>query len=257
MVASETEGRAEYPKRSVENATDDESSESDDEELVQAYEKLYKESLKLSKLNDKLTMKLTACENKNVKLKEEISETRIDAIKISNDRQALCAKLLTCETERNELQQIYATYEEKIETLEMSQVALEELMIKKEEELKCAMATIGLWNRGSKTLGNIIGSQQICSNKSGIDFGDDKEQKQSASTSHDTRTQGKGEQKFQHKDGLLKLPRVGKVKEKKVHPIFICHHCGMHGHIRPCCYKLHGRVYLPRPRNKNLETMSR
>ena len=167
---------------------------------------------------------------------------------------------MTCETERNELQQIYATYEEKIETLEMSQVALEELMIKKEEELKCAMATIGLWNRGSKTLDNIIGSQQICSDKSGIGFGGKKEQKQSASTSHDTRTQGKGEQKIQHKDGLFKLPRVGKVKEKKVHPIhpvFICHDCGMHGHIRPYCYKLHGRVYWPRPRNRKLETMSR
>ena len=102
----------------------------------------------------------------------------------------------------------------------LSQVALEELMIKKEKELKCAMATIGLWNRGSKTLDNIIGSQQICSDKSGIGFGGKKEQKQNASTSHDTRTQGKGEQKIQHKDGLLKLPRVGKVKEKKVHPVF-------------------------------------
>ncbi|THF99040.1 hypothetical protein TEA_000656 [Camellia sinensis var. sinensis] len=107
---------------------------------------------------------------KNVKLKENISEARIDAIKIANDRQALCAKLLTCETERNELQQIYAMYEEKIESLEMSQVALEELMIKKEEELKCAMATIGLWNKGSKTLEDIIGSQQMYCDKSGIGF---------------------------------------------------------------------------------------
>ena len=103
---------------------------------------------------------------------------------------------MTCETEKNELQQIYATYEEKIETLEKSQVVLEELIIKKEEELKCAMVTIGLWNKGSKTLDNIIGSQQICSDKSGIGFGDNKEQKQSASTSHDTRTQGKEEQKL-------------------------------------------------------------
>ena len=78
---------------------------------------------------------------------------------------------MTCETERNELQQIYATYEEKIETLEMSQVALDELKIKKEDELKCAMATIGLWKRGLKTLDNIIGSQQISSDKSGIGFG--------------------------------------------------------------------------------------
>ena len=90
-------------KRSVENITDDESSESDHEELEQAYEKLYKESLNLFKLNDKLTKKLKACECENVKLKEEISEARINAIKIADDQQVLCAKLLTCETERNEL----------------------------------------------------------------------------------------------------------------------------------------------------------
>ena len=97
----------------------------------------------------------------------------------------------------------------------------------------------------SKTLEDIIGSQQTSCDKSGIGFGDKREQTQSASTSHDTRTQGKGkgEPQIQQKDGLLKLPRVGKVKEKKVHPrlpVFICHHCDMHGHIRPYCYKLHG-----------------
>ena len=119
------------------------------------------------------------------------------------------------------------------------------------------MATFGLRNRGSKTLDNIIGSQQICSDKSGISFGGKKEQKQSASTSHDTRTQGKGVQNIQHKGGLLKLPRVGNVKEKKVHPVFICHHCGVHCHIRPYCYKLYGRVYLPRPKNRKLEAKSR
>ena len=103
MVASEAEGQIDSPKISVENITDDESSESDDEELEQAYEKLYKESLNLFKLNEKLTKKLKAYESENVKLKEEIFEARIDAIKIADDRQALCAKLLTCETERNEL----------------------------------------------------------------------------------------------------------------------------------------------------------
>ena len=44
MATSETKGRTEYSKRLVENATANESSESDDEELEQAYEKLYKES---------------------------------------------------------------------------------------------------------------------------------------------------------------------------------------------------------------------
>ena len=49
MAASEAEGQTDSPKMSVENITDDESSESDHEELEQAYEKLYKESLNLFK----------------------------------------------------------------------------------------------------------------------------------------------------------------------------------------------------------------
>ncbi|KAF5932838.1 hypothetical protein HYC85_029009 [Camellia sinensis] len=103
---------------------DDEISEDDDEidgeELQQAYEKLYRESPNLSRLNDKLTIKLKAYESKNVKLKEEVSKARKDAIKISSDKQALCAKLLSCEIKRNELLKINATYEDKIESLEMS-----------------------------------------------------------------------------------------------------------------------------------------
>ena len=125
-------------------------------------------------------------------------------------------------------------------------------MIKKEEEFKCAIATTGLWSKGSKTLDNIIGSQQICSNKSGIVFGGKKEQKQNASTSHDTRTQGQGEHKVQREERLLNLPKVGKVKEKKVHSIFISHHCGMHGKICPYCYKLNGRVSHRDGRNSNI-----
>ncbi|KAI8027707.1 putative protein phosphatase 2C 71 [Camellia lanceoleosa] len=41
-------------------------------------------------------------------------------MKIADDQQVLCAKLLTCETERNELQETHAMYEEKIESLEIS-----------------------------------------------------------------------------------------------------------------------------------------
>ncbi|XP_028062967.1 uncharacterized protein LOC114266277 [Camellia sinensis] len=41
MAASKTEGQIEYPKRLVENVTEDESLGSDDEELQQVYEKLY------------------------------------------------------------------------------------------------------------------------------------------------------------------------------------------------------------------------
>ena len=95
----------------------------------------------------------------------------------------------------------------------------------------------------------------MCCDKSGIGFGDHKEKKQSASISHDIRTQGNGEWKIQHKDGLLKLPRVDEVKEKKVypvHPVFICHHCGLAGHICPYCYELHRRVSHRDEKNSNI-----
>ncbi|GMP94413.1 hypothetical protein CsSME_00043879 [Camellia sinensis var. sinensis] len=118
--------------------------EIDGDDLQQAYEKLYNESLNLSKINDKLTFKLKACESENVTLKEKIAIAKKDVIKISNDRQDLCGKLLSYETKRNELLNIYATYEEKIEILEISQAALEELVGQKEEELKDARATIDM-----------------------------------------------------------------------------------------------------------------
>ena len=51
MAAFETKGQTESSKRSVENTTDDESSESDHEELEQAYEKLYNEGFLLPQMS--------------------------------------------------------------------------------------------------------------------------------------------------------------------------------------------------------------
>ena len=53
----------------------------------------------------------------------------------------------------------------------MSQVALEELVGQKEEELEDARATIDMWNKGSKTLEDIIGSQQMSCDKSRLGYG--------------------------------------------------------------------------------------
>ncbi|THG07438.1 hypothetical protein TEA_023490 [Camellia sinensis var. sinensis] len=116
-------------------------------------------------------------------------------------------------------------------------------------------------------------AQSLFNEKSGIGFGGKKEQKQSASISHDTRTQGKGEQKIQHKDGLLKLPRVGKlygrVSHKDGRNSNISwgkrHFIGrkeVKGHNKPFYFDLletkhEQRLYLPRPRNNKLKTMSR
>ena len=65
--------RLDEVKENEEQKEDDETSEDNDEingdYLQQAYETLYDESLNLSKINDKLTLKLNACESENVKLK--------------------------------------------------------------------------------------------------------------------------------------------------------------------------------------------
>ncbi|GMP39560.1 hypothetical protein CsSME_00010350 [Camellia sinensis var. sinensis] len=68
--------RLDEVKENEEQKENDETSEDNDEingnELQQAYEKLYEESLNLSKINDKLSVKLKACESENVKLKGEL-----------------------------------------------------------------------------------------------------------------------------------------------------------------------------------------
>ncbi|GMP36787.1 hypothetical protein CsSME_00008796 [Camellia sinensis var. sinensis] len=118
--------RLDEVKKDEEQKNDDETSTSEDndeitgDDLQQAYEKLYDESLNLSKINDKLTLKLKACESENVKLKGELVAAKQNIIKISSDRHDLCGKLLSCEPERNELLKVYSTYEEKLESLEVS-----------------------------------------------------------------------------------------------------------------------------------------
>ena len=54
---------------------------------------------------------------------------------------------------------MYSTFEEKLESLEMSQATLEEIVCQKDEELRVARATIALWNKGSKSFEDILGSQ--------------------------------------------------------------------------------------------------
>ncbi|GMP82982.1 hypothetical protein CsSME_00037069 [Camellia sinensis var. sinensis] len=72
--------RLDKVQKKEEQKEDDETSEDngeiDGDDLQQAYEKLYDESLNLSKINDKLTLKLKACESENVKLKKEITTAK-------------------------------------------------------------------------------------------------------------------------------------------------------------------------------------
>ena len=147
--------RLDEVKENEEQKEDDETSEDNDEiygdELQQAYEKLFEESLNLSKLNDKLSLKLKTCESENVRLKGELVAAKQNIVKISSDRQDLCGKLLSCQTERNELLKVYSTYEEKLERLVLSQARLEEKICQKDEELRVARATIAMWNKGSKS----------------------------------------------------------------------------------------------------------
>ena len=124
---------------------------------------------------------------------------------------------------RNKLLKIYATYEEKIENLEMSQATLEEMVGQKDDELRDARATIAMWNKGSKTLEDILGSQQMDCDKSGLGYGNATVHKGQASTSHDLKTQTKGKLEVQQGDLSLHLPNGGKINKREVKPIFICH----------------------------------
>ena len=82
---------------------------------------------------------------------------------------------------------MYSTYEEKLESLEMSQATLEEIVCQKDEELHIARATIAMWNKGSKSLENILESQQMGCDKSGLGYGATAHKGQ-ASTSLDLKT---------------------------------------------------------------------
>ena len=82
----------------------------------------------------------------------------------------------------------------------MSQAALKEMIGQKEAELKGARATIDMWNKGSKTLEDILGSQHMNCDKSGMDYGNATVQKGQAFTSHDIKTQTKKKLKVQRGD---------------------------------------------------------
>ena len=90
---------------------------------------------------------------------------------------------------------MYSTYEEKLESLEMSQATLEEMVSHKDEELRIARATIVVWNKGSKSLEDILRAQQMGCDKSGLGYGNATAHKEQAFTSHDLKTQAKGKLK--------------------------------------------------------------
>ncbi|GMQ09629.1 hypothetical protein CsSME_00052926 [Camellia sinensis var. sinensis] len=76
-----------------------------------------------------------------------------------------------------------------------------------------------MWNSESKTLEDIIGSQQMSSDKSGIGYGDATQQKGKPPTAHDKRTQAKGKLKIQQDDKPLHQPKGGMISEREVKPV--------------------------------------
>ncbi|GMP54122.1 hypothetical protein CsSME_00019382 [Camellia sinensis var. sinensis] len=86
--------------------------------------------------------------------------------------------------------------------------------------------------------------------KSGLGYGATAHKGQ-AFTSHDLKTQAKGKLKVDQGDPSLHPPKGGKINKREVKPIFICHHCGRYGYIRPYCFELYGKVSQ---KDKNLNT---
>ena len=106
----------------------------------------------------------------------------------------------------------------------MSQATLEDIVYQKDEELRVASATIAMWNNGSKSLEDILRSQQMGCDKSGLGYGTTAHKGQ-ASTSQNLKTQAKGKLKVDQADLSLHLPKVGKINKKEAKPVLICHHC--------------------------------
>mgnify|MGYP003702831469 CR=1 FL=1 len=98
----------------------------------------------------------------------------------------------------------------------MSQATLEEMVGQKDEELRDVSASIFIWNKGSKSLEDIHGSQQMGCDKSGLGCGNATAHKGQASTSHDLKTQAKGKLKVHQGDPSLHLPNWSKINKREV-----------------------------------------
>ncbi|GFZ00854.1 hypothetical protein Acr_14g0004890 [Actinidia rufa] len=165
----------------------------DDEVLQQAYEKLYKESLNMVKMNVESLNKLKLGEKENEKLKLELTEAQAFVSELNAHRVTLCEKLSLCElnahrvtlceklslrekerndllVSSNELKKKKNELGEELHACLESRNLFESQVAKFENDLNCVNATLRRMNRGTRALDEVLSAQKVAKDKVGLGY---------------------------------------------------------------------------------------
>ncbi|XP_022843115.1 uncharacterized protein LOC111366633 [Olea europaea var. sylvestris] len=217
VATVKSESDKESDKVEEEQSNDNSVNENEDEDdidLQEAYQQLFKESLKIKKVNKSLLKKLDELEREKEKLGGKLQES----LKSGSELKCVNEKL-----------------EDKVKSLT--------------SELEKSNAHLQTFISGTKKLDNLLGMNKPVGDKRGLGYvegnttiaGPSKTVFVAASKPNTVRSPSKGksiprEQSHQSRRNI----RTRYPQTRTFGPRFIptCHHCGALGHIRPRCYKL-------------------
>lgn len=202
----------------------------DFDELKEEYDRLYNESAKITKENIKLRSKFEAASvdlAKTLATTKDLSES-LDCL--IQERDILKKEVVQLRTKNKGLEQLNTMNEGKINDLSI--------------DLKNANGIFKRFNAGSKALDNILEVQKPANDRSGLGYHASSSNKVEGGQSSTIFLNERTEVKAKPIQNTVKPKMFYKTREhiertftSKFIPI--CHHCGVHGHIRPQCNKFH------------------
>lgn len=211
-----SESDKESDKVEEEHSNDNSSNEDEDEKDIQeAYQLLFKESLRIKKVNKALLKKVDELEREKEKLASNLQES------LKNGSELKC---------------VNEKLDDKIKTLT--------------SELEKSNAHLQTFVSGTKKLDNILGMNKPAGDRKGLGYvknnslvaGPSKTVFVSASkkvNAVSSSNKGKNVPREQnHQSRRNSIPRYPQPRSFEPRFIPTCHHCGALGHTRPRCYKL-------------------
>ncbi|XP_022849834.1 uncharacterized protein LOC111371915 [Olea europaea var. sylvestris] len=219
-IKSESDKESETVEEEVESNKSGDDSE-DEIDIHEAYQLLFKKSLKIKKVNKALFKKVEELEREKEKITYdlEVSSKNLNDLKCVNERLEERVKTLTCELEKSNTQ-------------------------------------LQSFVSGTKKLDNLLGMNKPTGNSQGLGFlkSDSNVSSLSKTTLVPVSNRSNVSTNLEFKDKNftgLKATRAHKISTPNFHdqhsrtsePRFIptCHHCGTLGHMRPRCRKLANR----------------
>jgi len=192
----------------------------DNQELREKYDQLYRESVKITKVNLKLAEKYKSVVAELAKLKNRVDNPK--------------GVLASVKRERDMLQKEVVGLKEKINVL-TDQNSLLEI------ELASANSVFERFNAGSKALDDMLLMQRPSSDKSGLGYLGESTSMQNGGKINETKPN-----KVNSKPHAIPIVHnnaktthdIKKTNKKKFIPT--CHYCHVKGHIKQNCFKLHG-----------------